>query len=108
MFFLKNDSTRTLLPAARRHSVVVSRDNTTAGPACKVKITLGCLKQIYNAVDYETNPHNGNKIGVTGFLDQYANKDDLRMFFGQQLPDALNSTFEEVSINGINLSSVAA
>lgn len=67
---------------------------------CETKITVECLKQIYNVGDYRTNPDNGNTIAITGYLEEYANKDDLQVFYAQQRPDAVNSTFEEIFING--------
>ena len=62
------------------------------------------MKQIYNAVGYNTSSTNGNHIGITGYLEQYANKDDLQLFYKDQRPDAVGSSFNFVSIKGIKLS----
>lgn len=39
-------------------------------------------------------------IGITGYLDQFANMEDLQLFYADQRPDALNSSFKVVSVNG--------
>lgn len=69
-------------------------------PNCKTKITISCLQQIYNTVGFAPKPHNGNEIAVTGYLEEFANREDLQTFYAQQRPDAVNSTFGEVLVNG--------
>ncbi|KAJ7756000.1 tripeptidyl peptidase A [Mycena metata] len=50
-----------------------------------------------------------NAIGITGFLNEYANIRDLAAFYRDQLPAAVNSTFEAVSVyGGINNQTSAA
>ncbi|KAH7909406.1 peptidase S8/S53 domain-containing protein [Hygrophoropsis aurantiaca] len=80
---------------------------TITGPAgnqvdasCNTTITLSCLRQIYNAVGYNTSAANGNKIGLTGYLGQFANIADLEMFYQDQNPAAYGSNFTFVSVNG--------
>ncbi|KAI0781617.1 tripeptidyl peptidase A [Irpex lacteus] len=90
------------LPAFTQRSSGVSRYNRIIDEGCRTKVTVSCLKQIYNITNDETSQSNTNTIGVTGYLDQFANKEDLRTFFFQQRPDALNSTFKEIYINGGN------
>ncbi|KAK2463913.1 hypothetical protein APHAL10511_004085 [Amanita phalloides] len=68
-------------------------------PTCNTTITIKCLQQIYNAVGY-TPRAKGNSIGVTGYLEQYANLDDLQLFYADQRPDALKSSFKFISIKG--------
>lgn len=68
--------------------------------SCNTTITVTCLKQLYNAVGFTPSGKNGNKIGITGYLEQFANKQDLQSFFADQVPAALNSSFETISING--------
>jgi tripeptidyl-peptidase-1 len=41
-----------------------------------------------------------NKIGITGYLGQFANNADLQSFYEAERPDALNSTFQTVLVNG--------
>jgi len=68
--------------------------------SCNQTITIICLKQLYNATGYKTSAKNGNQIGITGYLEQFANMQDLQLFFQDQLPDAINSSFRFVSVNG--------
>lgn len=73
--------------------------------SCNTTITITCLKQLYNAVGFVPSAK-GNKIGITGYLDQFANIADLQMFFADQRPDAVNSTFTFISINGKKTDSI--
>ncbi|KAF8806296.1 subtilisin-like protein [Phlegmacium glaucopus] len=68
--------------------------------SCRNTITLSCLKQIYNAVGYIPSSNDRNSIGVTGYMNQFANLDDLQTFYSKQLPDAVNSSFKFISVNG--------
>lgn len=67
---------------------------------CNVEIVPGCLRRLYNFAGYEPLPDIGNSIAVTGFLGQYANIQDLERFYAQHTPDALNSSFGFISVNG--------
>ncbi|EIM80876.1 tripeptidyl peptidase A [Stereum hirsutum FP-91666 SS1] len=77
-----------------------SSTHTGIDPGCRTRITVSCLKQIYNAVGYNTTRDNGNQIAVTGYLEEFANKQDLHSFFAQQRSDAIDSSFKEILING--------
>ncbi|KAH7909407.1 peptidase S8/S53 domain-containing protein [Hygrophoropsis aurantiaca] len=84
-----------------------SVSGTVTGPAgnqvdasCNITITLSCLRQIYNAVDYNTSATNGNKIGITAYIGEYANIADLEMFYQNQNPAAYGSNFTFLSVNG--------
>ncbi|KAK2466004.1 hypothetical protein APHAL10511_001645 [Amanita phalloides] len=69
----------------------------TVDASCNTTITIKCLQQIYNAVDYR--PKQGS-IGVTAYLGQYANFQDLRSFYAEQRPEAIDSLFNVVSVKG--------
>ncbi|KAG2068080.1 subtilisin-like protein [Suillus decipiens] len=80
---------------------------TITGPAgnpvnasCNEIITLSCLRQLYNAEDYKSNAKNHNKLGLTGYLEQYANDRDLQRFYEAQNPPAHGSNYTLISING--------
>ncbi|KAG1782846.1 peptidase S8/S53 domain-containing protein [Suillus placidus] len=80
---------------------------TITGPAgnpvdasCNSTITLSCLRQLYNAENYKTTATNCNKLGLTGYLDQYVNNKDLQQFYQAQNPSAYGSDYTLVSING--------
>lgn len=64
------------------------------------QITITCLRQLYNAVGYNTSATNGNKIAVTAYLELYANNQDLQQFFQLENPMAYGSNYTYVSING--------
>ncbi|THH05863.1 hypothetical protein EW145_g4490 [Phellinidium pouzarii] len=68
--------------------------------SCNTTVTITCLKQLYNAVGFNASATNGNKIGITAYLGQFANIEDLQLFYADQRPDALNTSFNFVSVNG--------
>ncbi|KAJ7098751.1 subtilisin-like protein [Mycena belliarum] len=68
--------------------------------SCASRITLSCIKHLYNAVGYKPRATHKNAIGITGFLEEYANRRDLTSFYRQQLPAAVHSTFKSVSVYG--------
>lgn len=72
-----------------------------AESSCNKTITITCLQQLYNAVGYKPLADGGNRIGITAYLEQYANIQDLQSFYREQRPDALNTTFDYFSINGM-------
>ena len=49
----------------------------------------------------------GASLGGEGFLEQFANIQDLQTFYADQRPDALNSSFTTILINGTCLSGVS-
>ncbi|KAK0190628.1 tripeptidyl peptidase A [Armillaria mellea] len=70
-------------------------------PACNVSITVNCLKQLYNAVGFVPSGRNKDStIGITAYLEQYANKADLQRFYQDQVPQAVGSTFDFVPVKG--------
>jgi tripeptidyl-peptidase-1 len=80
---------------------------TITGPAgnqvdasCNNTITVSCLRQLYNAVDYNTSATNGNVLGITAYLNESANNMDLQQFYQLQNPSAYGSNYTFVSING--------
>lgn len=68
--------------------------------SCNTTITISCLKELYNAVGFKPSATNGNKIGLTGYLEQFANIADLQSFYADQVPAAVNTSFTFVSVNG--------
>ncbi|KAF8897766.1 tripeptidyl peptidase A [Infundibulicybe gibba] len=72
----------------------------TVNASCNATITIGCLDQLYNAVGYVPQATNKNQIGITGYLEQFANNQDLQTFFADQLPEAVGSSFKFISVNG--------
>ncbi|KAG1891976.1 peptidase S8/S53 domain-containing protein [Suillus subluteus] len=81
--------------------------STITGPAgnqvdasCNNTITVSCLRQLYNAMDYNTSATNGNILGITGYLNESTNNMDLQQFYQLQNPSAYGSNYTSVSING--------
>ena len=73
----------------------------TVDLSCNETVTVNCLQQLYNAVGYvPKTPTKKNRIGVTGFLEQYANIEDLNTFYADQVPQAVGTSFEFISVNG--------
>jgi tripeptidyl-peptidase-1 len=68
--------------------------------SCNHTITLSCLRQLYNAENYATSATNCNKLGITGYLGEYANNKDLQQFYQAQNSSAYGSNYTLVSING--------
>jgi tripeptidyl-peptidase-1 len=97
-------------------SVLSTSSGTITGPAgnqvnasCNSTITISCLRQLYNAVSYNTSATNGNQLGITAYLGQYANNMDLQQFFELENPSAYGSNYTFVSVNGgLNNQSYAA
>lgn len=67
--------------------------------SCNTTITITCLQQLYNAVGF-TPSSKRNSVGITGYLEQFANIQDLQSFYADQRPDALNSSFNFISVKG--------
>lgn len=67
---------------------------------CHSAVVPDCLSRLYNFEGYKPSSDSGSSIGVTGFLGQYANIEDLQAFYARYMPAAINSSFEFISING--------
>ncbi|KAI0316450.1 tripeptidyl peptidase A [Amylostereum chailletii] len=88
-------------PTAGVAKIKIPGSDVEVDPSCNTTITITCLKQLYSAVGFNSSATNGNQIiGITGYLEQFANFDDLQLFFANQRPDALNSSFNVVLVNG--------
>ncbi|KAF9006659.1 tripeptidyl peptidase A [Cyathus striatus] len=83
----------------RLGSIVDPVSGVTVDASCNTTITVTCLKELYNAVGFVPSAKE-NTIGITGYLQEFANKQDLQSFFADQVPAAVNSTFDFISVNG--------
>ncbi|PPQ87241.1 hypothetical protein CVT25_004091 [Psilocybe cyanescens] len=86
--------------SAPERIVADAASNITVDAGCNSTITIPCLLQLYNAVGYVPSDNPNNSIAVTGYLEEYANIQDLQSFYAEQRPDALNSSFTFVSVAG--------
>jgi tripeptidyl-peptidase-1 len=58
-----------------------SISTTTPAPSCNSTITPSCLRTLYNTMNYTVASSSTNKLGVAGYLQQYANRVDLQVGF---------------------------
>ncbi|KAJ5110435.1 Peptidase S8/S53 subtilisin/kexin/sedolisin [Penicillium argentinense] len=68
--------------------------------SCDTAITPKCLKSIYNVGDYEGHSDNGNKIGFSSYLEQYARYQDLALFEKNFAPWAEGDNFTVIEYHG--------
>jgi tripeptidyl-peptidase I len=87
---------------ANAPAIIDSVSGVTVDASCNQTITISCLQQLYNFVGFKPTVV-GNSIGLTGYLEQYANLQDLQSFYKDQRPDAINSSYKFFSINGVSV-----
>jgi len=72
--------------------------------SCNSTITVDCLKALYKVGDFKAASNDGNRLALAGFLEQYAQHDDLALFLKKYVPGATGADFSEILINGsVNL-----
>ncbi|KAJ4479182.1 tripeptidyl peptidase A [Lentinula aciculospora] len=69
-------------------------------PNCNHTVTLQCLQSLYDIAGYKPQAYSRNSIGLTGYLEQYANQEDLKLFLADQNPGASNASFDVKLIDG--------
>ena len=72
----------------------------TVPPYCADMITPTCLRLLYKTCRYKPLASSLNKIGITGYLGQYASYSDLTTFMTLFRDDAATANFTFVSVNG--------
>lgn len=82
-------------------NITVPGYGVTVDSSCSSNITVSCLKQLYNAVDYTPKASDKNAMGITGYLEQFPNFADLQSFYKDQVPAAVNTSIDVVLINGL-------
>ena len=88
------------IPLSKSFLASSGRPGSGVDPDCTNNITVSCLQQIYKIGSYKPSSTSGSRIGLTGYLEQFANKQDLRSFFAEQRPEAIDSSFKFVSVKG--------
>ncbi|EJD06097.1 subtilisin-like protein [Fomitiporia mediterranea MF3/22] len=69
--------------------------------SCNTTITPTCLMQLYRTEGYVLQAADkGNRIGVTGYLEQFVNFVDLQTFYSKFRPDAIGFNVSVISVNG--------
>ncbi|KAG6841456.1 hypothetical protein C0991_010881 [Blastosporella zonata] len=74
--------------------------NAAVPSSCASAITISCLRTLYNTSSYVPAATSVNKLGVSGYLEEYANRADLQTFFKTYRTDAVGSSYTTVLING--------
>ncbi|KAL1975297.1 hypothetical protein VTN31DRAFT_3689 [Thermomyces dupontii] len=74
--------------------------NCCGEETCEELIRPDCLKDLYKIGDYVADNDARNKIGISGYLDQYARYADFQTFLERHAPDRLDANFTVVLING--------
>ncbi|KAI0079096.1 subtilisin-like protein [Panus rudis PR-1116 ss-1] len=72
----------------------------TVPSSCSTTITPACLRALYNTTTYVPKATATNKIGIAGYLDEFANDADLQTFFRRFRPDAVGATLQHIQLNG--------
>lgn len=67
---------------------------------CNITITPTCLRDLYNIKGFTPDPKKGGFIGVSGFLEQYAQYGDLQQWIPDYAPWAVGANFTWTSVNG--------
>lgn len=67
---------------------------------CGTVIRPDCLRELYGLYNSTPAPSPWNRLGISGFLGQYARHSDFSHFKHQLLPDDTDSDFTVVTING--------
>lgn len=74
---------------------------------CNTTITPDCLRGLYQLDNFQAEGQVGNSLGISGYLEQYAQEEELRRFVDEYAPYARNASFEVVSISGgLNIQNV--
>ncbi|KAF9522419.1 peptidase S8/S53 domain-containing protein [Crepidotus variabilis] len=72
----------------------------TIPSSCSSTITPACLRALYNTTDYVPKSTSTNKLGVAGYLQEYANRADLQTFLKKYRTDAVGGSFTTQLVNG--------
>lgn len=78
--------------------IVASPEDLTAD--CETVIRPDCLRDLYGLQKMNTTPSRFNRLGVSGFLGQYARHSDFDQFVQSFLPDSTDANFTVESVNG--------
>jgi tripeptidyl-peptidase-1 len=86
-----------VLGAAQTGLKAVDAANSTA---CNTTITPQCLVDLYKINGFTPSGKDSGFIGISGFLEQYAQFDDLSKWAAVYRPEFKNATFSWEAING--------
>ncbi|KAJ5639390.1 uncharacterized protein N7484_007252 [Penicillium longicatenatum] len=78
--------------------VVATTEDISAG--CGTVVTPSCLRDLYGLYNTTSTPDPRNRLGIAGFLEQYARHSDFLHFMQLYASDQTDANFTVVSING--------
>lgn len=91
------------IPSAQFGALVSTPHDGLNATACNTTITPDCLKALYKFEHFRASRRNGNQIALAGFLEEYAQHDDLQTFLKAYDAEAVGYDFSEILINkGLN------
>lgn len=67
---------------------------------CNITITPTCLRDMYNIKGFTPDPKKGGFIGISGFLEEYAQYGDLAQWIPDYAPWAAGANFTWTSVDG--------
>ncbi|KAL4879618.1 peptidase S8/S53 domain-containing protein [Aspergillus karnatakaensis] len=67
---------------------------------CPSVITPDCLRELYGLYDTSAAPDPRNRLGISGYLEQYARYSDFDQFVHTYAPNRTETNFTVISING--------
>ncbi|KIK61997.1 hypothetical protein GYMLUDRAFT_42427 [Collybiopsis luxurians FD-317 M1] len=88
------------LQPMRHASHTSSSYDSSVQDDCSSTITPECLRDLYNTGNYTPSRTTSAKVGIVGFLGEYANTADFATFTRRYLQDATNATFDTIEVNG--------
>lgn len=78
--------------------IVATPEDLTAD--CGTVIRPDCIRDLYGLHNTNAKPTPWNRLGISGFLDQYARHRDFHQFMQQFSPNETIANFTAVSVNG--------
>ncbi|PPQ71894.1 hypothetical protein CVT24_006868 [Panaeolus cyanescens] len=91
-----------IVVATEDETMILRPGSDAAVPSsCARTVTPSCLRTLYNTVNYVPAATNVNKLGVVGYLKEFANTADLQTFFSRFRTDITSTpSFGVVLVNG--------
>ncbi|KAF9480336.1 subtilisin-like protein [Pholiota conissans] len=88
-------------PTALKNSVEVIPRQSSSDSICETSVTPQCLQELYGIPSNDNSSASGNTLGISGFLNQFANQEDLTVFLAAFRPDMNPSTnFSLLEVDG--------
>ncbi|KAI9460738.1 subtilisin-like protein [Russula earlei] len=88
------------LPQGDLELQTASATSQRVPPSCNDVITPTCLRLLYKTASYVPRAVATNKLGIAGYLEEYASQSDLTKFATLFRVDALDARFSVVTVNG--------